>query len=104
MALQVRFIDDPETHLVRKIVQSWVVQLMGSTDSIDIVALHDEKVFLHEIIRHRATTSGVMLMTVNSAEDDSLAVDFDQAVLHLDLSKTDALGDNLITGRDDEMI
>jgi hypothetical protein len=49
MALQVRLIYDPKPHLIGEIVQSWVINLMGCADCIDVVLLHGQKILLHEL-------------------------------------------------------
>lgn len=104
VAFHVCFIDDPETHLVCEVVQSWVVELMRCADGVDVVTLHEKKIFFHELIRYSATKSGMVFMAVDSAENDPLTVDFDQAIFHFDLSKANALGSNLIAGRDHQMV
>ena len=104
MAFQVRFVYDPETHLIREIVESWVIELMRCTDSIDVVALHSQQVLFHEFIRNGTSTSRVMLMAIDSAEDHPLAIDLDEAILHLDLPETNALGNNLGTSGYDKMV
>lgn len=104
VAFHVCFVDDPETYLVCEVVQSWVVKLMGCADGVDVVTLHEKKILFHELIRHSATKSGMVFMAVDSAENDSLTIDFDQTIFHLDLSEANALGDDLIAGRDDEMV
>jgi len=104
VAFHVCFIDDPETHLVCEVVQSWVVELMRCADGVDVVTLHEKKIFFHELVRHSTTKSRMMFMAVNSAEHDSLTVDFDKSIFHLDLSEANALGNNLIAGRGHQMV
>lgn len=50
---------------------------MGGADGVDVVTLHDQKVFFHEFIWHSTTKSGVVFVTVDPAENDSLTIDFD---------------------------
>ena len=77
---------------------------MGCADGVDVVTLHEKEILFHELIRHSTTKSGVMFVAVDSAENDSLTIDFDQTIFHLDLSKANALGNNLIAGRDHKMV
>lgn len=47
----------------------------------------------------------MMFVAIDTSEYDSLAIDFDQAVFHLDLTEADTLSDILLGAkRDDEVV
>jgi hypothetical protein len=104
VTFHVRLVDDPEADLVCEVVQSWVVQLVGCAYGVDVVALHEHKIFFHELVRHSTTEGGMVFMAIDSAENDSLSIDFNQAIFHLDLSETDALSNDLVVGVDHKMV
>lgn len=104
MAFQICLVYDPETHLIREIIQPWVIQLMRCADSIDVVTLHSKQVFFHELVRHGTTTGGMVLMAVDSAEDDSFTINQEQAIFHLNLPETDSLGNNLNASGDHQVV
>lgn len=70
---------------------------MGRADGVHIVTLHRQEVLLHELVRHSSSQFRVVLMAIDTTEDNSLTIDFDKAVLHLDLSEADMMTDVLLS-------
>lgn len=64
---------------------------MAGSNTIDVVTLHLEKVPSHEIVGNRSPIFWMMLMSVNSTENDGLPVDFQEAVLDFRRSETNTL-------------
>lgn len=49
---------------------------MGCSDGVDVVGFHQEEVFAEEIVGDGSSVVRVVLVSVDSTDDDSVAVDF----------------------------
>jgi hypothetical protein len=78
--LKVALVDYPETVLVAEIKKVGVRGIVASPDGVDIVLLHEEDILEHRLVIQSTAKFGVELVAVDSLEEDSLAVDLDNAV------------------------
>lgn len=68
---------------------------MGCAYGVDVVGFHHEEISAEELVGDGPAVVGVVLVSVDAADDDAVAVDFEEAVFDLYLSETDALGYHL---------
>jgi hypothetical protein len=69
---------------------------MASSDCVDIVSLHQNKILFHEIVWNRSAKTWVMLMPIGSFENNPFTVHFDQTVLQLYLADPNPNGSKLL--------
>jgi hypothetical protein len=74
MALNIGFIDDPETQLIGDIIKSWVGRLVACSNRIDVVPLHGQQIILHKLVRNCTTIYRMMFMPIDTAEDNTLPI------------------------------
>jgi hypothetical protein len=77
---------------------------MRCTNGVDVVAFHRQKILLQELKWYGPAVLGVMLVAVNTSKYYSLAIDFDEAILHLNLTETDTLSDILLGAKRDDKV
>ena len=88
MVLEVGLITAVQTIVVEHCVHAGIVGIMACTDGVDVVALHQQNILEHIVCSNGATCNGVGIMTVNTLEYDTLAVDIEQRTDNLNLANT----------------
>ena len=81
MTLQICFIDHPESELVGKFQNPWVAGVVTAAEGVDIVSLHQDQVLPDKVEWDGPPVKWVVVVSVDTAEPDGLAIDADQAVL-----------------------
>ena len=94
MRFQIRLVDEVDAILVAQIVPARVVGIVASADGVDIEALHENDVFDHALGRESAPVLRVMLMAIDAAQADGLAIHAQAAIdcLYLPEANAGALG------------
>ena len=93
--LEVRLIDDVKTVAVAELVDVARVRVMRAAQRIDVVLLHDDDVLLDLRRICRAAAVAVKLVAVRALEDDALAVELHEPIVHAELAEADVLRDDL---------
>ena len=68
MGFQVRFVNDIKSVLIAKGVKPARLRIMGATDSIDIAALHFEKILLHLFFFYRESSGRRKIMHIHAVK------------------------------------
>lgn len=95
MRLEVRLIDDVEAVAVAEFVDVARVRVMRAAQRIDVVLLHDDDILLDLRRICRAAAVAVKLVAVRALEDDALAVELHEPIVHAELAEADVLRDDL---------
>jgi hypothetical protein len=77
---------------------------MRCADGVDIMAFHRQQILLQELKWYGPAVFGVVLVAVDTSKHDSLAIDFDEAILHLNLTETNTLSDILLGAERDNKV
>ena len=93
--LGVRLVDHVEAVAVAEVEPVGVVRVVRGARRVDVELLHQPRVGLHRRARQRAAASVVVLVPVDAADPDRLAVDEQLPVAHLDRAEAGADGDRL---------
>ena len=75
MALYVRLCQHIQTILVAKVIEIWIVGIMARSYGIDIQTFHQEHILLHLLARHGSSIHGTVVVTIDTTNDDRLAID-----------------------------
>ena len=87
VALYISLVDNVKSKLVTKRHKARIVGIMAGSDRIDIVTLHNKKVFSHVVKRNGAAKYRMAVVTVNALCLDLLAVYKNHAVNYLYFSE-----------------
>ena len=79
MALQIRLVDHVHSVLVAEIIDSLNRRIVGETDGVDIVLLHQKHVLSHHFQIHRSAAFRRIVVMVYAVNQHSLAVDLHSA-------------------------
>ena len=104
VALIVSFVDHIETHAVAELIEPGNIRIVAGPDSVKVVGLDHAKI--QQRLVHGANRTGdrIRLVAVDAAESDGLSVQGQNTVLHLHLSDSDLLDDNLPAGIHDQRV
>ena len=96
MALQIRLVDHIKTVFVAEIIEFRRVGIVGRADRIDVELFHQDEVFPHQLHGNCTPVQIIMLMPIDSANQNGLSVDQEMTLFHFDRTETDPLGDGLL--------
>ena len=92
MSFQIRFIDHVEPEFVAQIKPIRIVGVMRSANGIDIETLHRDRIQPQRIPVESLALGIMVVMPVDSFDENAFAVDEQLAVTHFDGTKADASG------------
>ena len=88
MVFEVGLIHRIKSEVIEHGVHLGRVRIMGGTDGIDVVLLHQQHVTQHRLYRHGTAVEGVRIVSVRTLEEHALAVDVYQRATHFNVSET----------------
>ena len=91
VALQIRLVDHVHSVLVAEIIDSLNRRIVGETDGVDIVLLHQKHVLSHHFQIHRSAAFRRIVVMVYAVNQHSLAVDCKYVSLYLHSSEAQAV-------------
>ncbi|KAI6762242.1 hypothetical protein HG531_002795 [Fusarium graminearum] len=91
MTLKIGLADDVEPEFICHIEKVRVVRLMSCTDGVDVGFLHEDKIFSHVLVADCAAREMMVLMSIDTVNDDWFSVDVKVGTLHLNSSKPSLL-------------
>ena len=71
-----------------------VIRVVSGSNRIDVVLLHQHKLFAHFIFGHRLSGDRMMIVSVDAEDLDRSSVDVDATVRYFDATKAGERGDN----------
>ncbi len=75
VALEIAFVHHPESQLISKIEELGVRRVVGGSNRVDVVTLHEEHAFARSLLVEDAALERVILVPVHAAEAEPCAVD-----------------------------
>ena len=87
MVFEVGLIHRIKSEVIEHGVHLGRVRIVGRTDGIDVVLLHQQHVTQHRLHRHGTAVEGVRIVAVRTLEEHALAVDVHQRAAYFDVSE-----------------
>ena len=103
--LDVRLVDGVEAVAVAQVEPVRVVRVVRAAHRVHVELLHQPRVRLHQLARHRTAAQVVVVVPVDAADPDGLSVDEQAPVADLDRAEADpARGRLAVLRLDDERV
>jgi hypothetical protein len=93
VAFQITFVQDPEAQFVCEVIKSRIINLMTCPNCVDVVCLHNQKISSEELIRNGSSMVWMMLMTVDAAKFNRLAIHKEDSILQFRVTEAHSLLD-----------
>ena len=87
MVLEVGLIAAVETVVVKHGIHAGCVGIVRGTDSVDVVALHEQHILEHRLGGYGTSVDGVCIVAVDTLEEHLLAIDIHERVFDLDVAE-----------------
>ena len=78
MGFHICFAHDIHTVLIAEPVEVGIIAVMGSSDSVDIIFLHEADILKHSFLRNSLAVERIGIMAVHAFEKEAFAVDSDR--------------------------
>ena len=96
MRFQICLIDHIDSILIAEFIDQRCIRIMAGTDRIDIVLLHDLKVFAKLFFGNMTSAHRTEFMTVDTLEYDTFSIQCHDAVFHLESSESNFLRNHFL--------
>ena len=80
VGFEVGFVDHVKTEFVAELVEAWVVRVVRTANGVHVEALHHHDVVAHGLLGDEVTGHRVVVVAVDSFEEDGLAIDEELSV------------------------
>ena len=83
VGFNVGFGDDVESVFIAEFIEAGIVGVMSGADGVDIELLHEREVFTHEFLGNVVAGVGIVVVPVDSFDEDGFPIDQELAVFDL---------------------
>lgn len=104
MTLEVALVQDPQAKLICQFVQPGVIDVMRSSDGVDVVPLHEQEVLLQKVKGNCPSMVRMMFMSVDTAELDRLSVDTKDSINEFNFAEANPFSKGTTRHRKSELV